>query len=73
MATKTLAETNGLQVIYGDTDSVMINTNVDQYDEALKIGNDFKSQVNQRYKLLEIDIDNVFRRMLCTPKEVRSC
>lgn len=67
--TKELAETNGLKVIYGDTDSVMINTNVDSYEDALKIGNDFKRQVNERYKLLEIDTDNVFRRMLLHAKK----
>lgn len=69
MSTKELAESQGLRVIYGDTDSVMINTNVDAYNDALKIGNDFKRQVNQRYKLLEIDIDNVFRRMLLHSKK----
>lgn len=69
MATRDLAESIGLQVIYGDTDSVMINTNVDLYDEALKIGVDFKKQVNERYRLLEIDIDNVFRRMLLHAKK----
>ena len=67
--TKELAEANGLKVIYGDTDSVMINTNVDVYDEAIKTGNDFKRQVNERYRLLEIDIDNVFRRMLLHAKK----
>lgn len=67
--TKELAESNGLKVIYGDTDSVMINTNVDKYEEALKIGNDFKRQVNERYRLLEIDTDNVFRRMLLHAKK----
>lgn len=67
--TKDLAESNGLKVIYGDTDSVMINTNVDVYEEALKIGNDFKRQVNERYRLLEIDTDNVFRRMLLHAKK----
>lgn len=67
--TKELAESNGLKVIYGDTDSVMINTNVDTYEEAVKIGNDFKRQVNEHYKLLEIDTDNVFRRMLLHAKK----
>lgn len=67
--TKELAESNGLKVIYGDTDSVMINTSVDSYTEAIKIGNDFKHQVNERYKLLEIDTDNVFKRMLLHAKK----
>lgn len=68
-STKDLAETNRLQVIYGDTDSVMINTNADNMEEALKVGNDFKRSVNDLYKLLEIDIDNVFRRLLLHAKK----
>jgi DNA polymerase alpha subunit A len=68
-STKELAEGNQLRVIYGDTDSVMINTNVDNIQEALKVGNDFKRAVNERYRLLEIDIDNVFRRVLLHAKK----
>lgn len=68
-STKDLAESAQLRVIYGDTDSVMINTNVDNIAEALKVGNDFKRSVNERYKLLEIDIDNVFRRLLLHAKK----
>lgn len=68
-STKELAESTQLRVIYGDTDSVMINTNADNMEEALKVGNEFKRTVNDRYKLLEIDIDNVFRRLLLHAKK----
>ncbi|KAL8715063.1 MAG: hypothetical protein Q9220_001020 [cf. Caloplaca sp. 1 TL-2023] len=68
-STKDLAESTQLRVIYGDTDSVMINTNADNIEEALKVGNDFKRAVNERYRLLEIDIDNVFRRLLLHAKK----
>jgi DNA polymerase alpha subunit A len=68
-STKDLAESNSLQVIYGDTDSVMINANVDNVQDALKVGNEFKKAVNERYKLLEIDIDNIFRRILLQAKK----
>ncbi|KAI9797262.1 MAG: DNA-directed DNA polymerase alpha catalytic subunit pol1 [Piccolia ochrophora] len=68
-STKELAESTQLKVIYGDTDSVMINTNVDNIQDALKVGSDFKRAVNDRYKLLEIDIDNVFRRLLLHAKK----
>lgn len=68
-STKDLAESSQLRVIYGDTDSVMINTNVDNVEEALKVGRDFKRSVNERYKLLEIDIDNIFRRLLLHAKK----
>ncbi|KAF2084839.1 hypothetical protein K490DRAFT_48247 [Saccharata proteae CBS 121410] len=67
--TKSLAESKMLRVIYGDTDSVMINTNMDNMKDALKVGNEFKKDVNDSYKLLEIDIDNVFRRLLLHAKK----
>ncbi|CAK7221044.1 DNA-directed DNA polymerase alpha catalytic subunit pol1 [Sporothrix curviconia] len=68
-STKDLAESKTLQVIYGDTDSVMINANVDDVASALRVGQEFKKAVNDRYKLLEIDIDNIFRRILLQAKK----
>ncbi|ERS97777.1 hypothetical protein HMPREF1624_05948 [Sporothrix schenckii ATCC 58251] len=68
-STKELAESKALQVIYGDTDSVMINANVDNVESALRVGQEFKKAVNDRYKLLEIDIDNIFRRILLQAKK----
>ncbi|KAK9476142.1 hypothetical protein V1514DRAFT_337844 [Lipomyces japonicus] len=67
--TKELAESLQLKVVYGDTDSVMINTNCESYDEAINIGQEFKKAVNERYRLLEIDIDNVFQRLLMHAKK----
>lgn len=69
MDTRQLAELIGLRVVYGDTDSVMIDTGVVTLAEALKIGEEFKIQVNERYKLLEIDTDNVFKRLLLHAKK----
>ncbi|KAK4985361.1 DNA-directed DNA polymerase alpha catalytic subunit pol1 [Elasticomyces elasticus] len=69
-STKELAESeHALRVIYGDTDSVMINTNMDNVADALKCGNEFKKSVNEKYKLLEIDVDNIFRRLLLHAKK----
>lgn len=68
-STKELAESKSLQVIYGDTDSVMINANVNNVQDAYNVGQEFKNAVNERYRLLEIDIDNVFRRILLQAKK----
>lgn len=68
-STKQLAENNNLKVIYGDTDSVMINTNVTEYAQALEIGHEFKRKVNSQYRMLEIDIDNVFGALLLNAKK----
>ncbi|KAG7884903.1 hypothetical protein KL938_001160 [Ogataea parapolymorpha] len=69
MDTRQLAESIGLRVVYGDTDSVMIDTGSDNFQDAIKIGDDFKIKVNERYRLLEIDIDNVFKRLLLHSKK----
>ena len=67
--TKELAESQQLRVIYGDTDSVMINTNMDNMSDAIKVREEFKKSVNERYRLLEIDVDNIFRRLLLHAKK----
>ncbi|KAL4797109.1 DNA polymerase family B-domain-containing protein [Aspergillus venezuelensis] len=68
-STKELVESQQLRVIYGDTDSVMINTNMDTISDALKVGEELKKAINERYRLLEIDIDNIFRRLLLHAKK----
>lgn len=55
--------------MYGDTDSVFVNSNADNFPDALKMANLFKKQVNDRYKLLEIDLDSVFQRLLLLQKK----
>lgn len=55
--------------MYGDTDSVFVNSNVTDYAEALKMANLFKKQVNDKYRLLEIDLDAVFQRLLLLQKK----
>jgi DNA polymerase alpha subunit A len=69
-STKDLAESaHALRVIYGDTDSVMLNTNMDNILDAIKMGNEFKKAVNQQYELLEIERDNIFKRLLLHAKK----
>ena len=59
----------GLEVIYGDTDSIMINTNTDDLQDAKRLGNQVKREVNALYRRLEIDIDGVFKRLLLLKKK----
>lgn len=89
-----------LEVIYGDTDSIMINTNSRSLEEVFKLGNkvrscncshtaswplhytrlpftcpltlhlpQVKAEVNKLYRLLEIDIDGVFKSLLLLKKK----
>lgn len=68
-ATVDAAREINLDVIYGDTDSVMINSHIRDIDEALKIGTTFKTIINERYSLLEIEIDAIFERLLLLRKK----
>lgn len=58
-----------LEVIYGDTDSIMIHTGQTEITEAIKIGNDLKRLVNKQFKHLEIELDGVFQSMLLLKKK----
>uniref|UniRef100_A0A8C4MI47 DNA polymerase n=1 Tax=Equus asinus asinus TaxID=83772 RepID=A0A8C4MI47_EQUAS len=69
MHTKEMVQKMNLEVIYGDTDSIMINTNSTNLEEVFKLGNKVKSEVNRLYKLLEIDIDGVFKSLLLLKKK----
>ncbi|CAN0462325.1 unnamed protein product, partial [Discosporangium mesarthrocarpum] len=68
----------GLEVIYGDTDSVMINTHSTDLKQAhagpgggavKELGNQVKREVNKLYKSLELDLDGVFKSMLLLKKK----
>ncbi|CAM9985239.1 unnamed protein product [Ectocarpus fasciculatus] len=59
----------GLEVIYGDTDSVMINTHSTDLKQVKDIGNQVKREVNKLYKSLELDLDGVFKSMLLLKKK----
>ncbi|ORX68792.1 hypothetical protein DL89DRAFT_284847 [Linderina pennispora] len=68
-ATRDLALSDGLEVIYGDTDSIMIATQTDELADVYSLGGQFKRRVNERYRLLELDIDGVFKRLLLLKKK----
>lgn len=49
MQTRDLVLRMNLEVIYGDTDSLMINTNCREYEEVFKMGHKIKAEVNKLY------------------------
>ena len=71
--TKDIAENAmGLEVIYGDTDSIMINTRISRlmdYSKVKELGERVKSEVNQLYRKLELEVDAIFRSMLILEKK----
>jgi len=62
-------EKTGMRVIYGDTDSLMIDTLTNEMAKAIELGNKIKKEINEKYKCLEIDIDGVFMPLLLLKKK----
>lgn len=69
MNTKSLVQKLNYEVVYGDTDSIMINTNSLDYDQVFKIGHNIKQTVNKIYRQVELDIDGVFKCLLLLKKK----
>ena len=59
----------GANVIYGDTDSLMIDTGSASMEQALQLGASIKQAINKKHRVLEIDIDGVYRNMLLLRKK----
>jgi DNA polymerase alpha subunit A len=56
-------------VIYGDTDSIMVRTDSAKEEDARAMGARVKREVNKRYKLLEIELDAMYKCMLLLKKK----
>ncbi|KAL6554773.1 hypothetical protein OROHE_007512 [Orobanche hederae] len=60
----------GLKVIYGNTDSIMVYTGLDDISKAKQIvGEVIQGIVNKKYKCLGIDVDGLYKRMLLLNKK----
>ncbi|KAF0991969.1 hypothetical protein HZS_1071, partial [Henneguya salminicola] len=59
----------GFSVIYGDTDSIMVNTKTDDYVKIKEISQKIINAVNRNYHHLKIELDGVFRPMLLLKKK----
>ncbi|GLJ35374.1 hypothetical protein SUGI_0711430 [Cryptomeria japonica] len=58
-----------LEVIYGDTDSIMIHSGLDDVTDAKMVAGRVIKEVNKKYKCLEIDLDGLYKRMLLLKKK----
>lgn len=69
-STKNEIENNlGHNIIYGDTDSVMVLTPFENFQEASQLGRSIRDHINKGRKYLEIGIDGYFRRILLLKKK----
>lgn len=64
-----MTEQMGYKVIYGDTDSIMVETHVSDFNSAQNIAKEIKTRINKEYKYLEIDLDGMFRHTLLLKKK----
>ena len=64
-----IATSLGAVVIYGDTDSIMIDTMCSEVPAARKLANDIRAEINKQHTVLEIDIDGVYKNMLLLRKK----
>ena len=63
----------GLNVIYGDTDSIMIYTGSDDWDVRFHIvagESEVKKAVNKKYKFMEIEIGWCFQKHVITKEKI---
>lgn len=68
--TQEIAETElNFNVVYGDTDSIMINTGTNDIKQAIRMGEQLKAKVNSLHKCLEIEIDGLFTSLLLLKKK----
>ncbi|KAG6729216.1 hypothetical protein I3842_01G015200 [Carya illinoinensis] len=58
-----------LEVIYGDTDSIMIYSGLNDIAKAKAIAGKVIQEVNKKYRCLEIDLDGLYKRMLLLKKK----
>ena len=60
-----------LDVVYGDTDSIFINTKMkyEEYKEQVQLSRKVIGEVNKKYRKLEIDLDGVFYKLLLLRKK----
>ena len=58
-----------MEVIYGDTDSIMVYSGTDDLKEAKKMADALKRETNKHYRCMEIDIDGVMQSMLLLKKK----
>ncbi|EQC30539.1 hypothetical protein SDRG_11856 [Saprolegnia diclina VS20] len=59
----------GYDVIYGDTDSIMVDSRSDKLEDAKRIGREIQVQCNKHFKLLELEVDYIFKTILLLNKK----
>ena len=59
----------GGRVLYGDTDSVMVDTHTTTWNEAMALGTAIRERVNASYRVVRLKTDAVFRSLVLFQKK----
>ena len=65
----TINTSSFLDIIYGDTDSIMVNCLTSDLRKALQIGEIIKQRINHKDNILKLEIDHVFKNLLLLRKK----
>lgn len=73
---KKFIEAKGFRVVYGDTDSIMIDTTQTATLDAVRSGFEIKREINSQFRrksgeeqILEVELDGVFKKLLLLKKK----
>lgn len=69
--TREIIETkSGYEVVYGDTDSIMVKVTVKNFDDAYEIGRKIESQINTELNgIVQMKIEKIFKTLLILSKK----
>lgn len=59
----------GYNIIYGDTDSVMVLSNTKDWNKAKDFGEKLASDITSEYQCLNLDVENIFIKLLLANKK----
>jgi DNA polymerase alpha subunit A len=59
----------GMEVVYGDTDSIMVDSGCDDILKAREMANKVSKAISKSYKLLELGVDGIYRPLLLLQKK----
>ncbi|MEM5820259.1 MAG: DNA polymerase domain-containing protein [Candidatus Aenigmatarchaeota archaeon] len=67
---KKFAEEMGYEVVYGDTDSIMVKTNAKSLEEAFKIGTELEKLINSKTpQNIKMKIEGIMKKILFVTKK----
>jgi DNA polymerase alpha subunit A len=59
----------GMEVVYGDTDSIMVDSGCEDILKAREMANKVSKAISKSYKLLELGVDGIYRPLLLLQKK----